>query len=169
MRGKWNQKLEHQRAIDVLQTVLDGREDPERAAALLASIYNPLLKQRCSLSPVHQLWDIVCSSIRMLGGNVAVAERLISLLNALANLQDVTVQSDLAKEGFKGVYWKDLPSLAIAYRETALGMLLILVHTGHEAMRLCCFCALTFCVTFATLTSCRPLGCMTMMPILVRL
>ena len=124
---EWNQKMEHQRAIDVLQTVLDGREDPERAAALIASTYNPLLKQGFSLSPVHQLWGMVCSSIRMLGGNVAVAKRLVSLLNAIANLQDVTDHRGnaigLAKEGFNGVYWKDLPSLAISLREYALGML----------------------------------------------
>ena len=119
-----HQKAEYQRTIDILESVFEGNRDPDSAACQLNTIYEPLLKENHKDSPVNQLWGIVCDAIRILGANTIIDERLINLLNALTKLPDVTDQSSqpvAGGNGVDGVYWKDLPNLAVIFREYAIG------------------------------------------------
>lgn len=124
-RNQWRQSPEQQRAIDTLKVVFEGQEDPTRAASAIASIYDPLLKRGFEFSPVNQLWTMICEATQMLGGDREIDERLISLLNAISKLPDVTDKDGHSINGgpygnYK-VYWRELPSLAILFREYAIG------------------------------------------------
>lgn len=139
-RSQYRQSTEHQRAITTLKTVFEGKETPMRAASTIASIYEPMLKRGFQLSPVNELWGMICEAATMLGGNREIDKRLISLLNSISSLPDVLGESgDAVKAGpygDYGVYWKDLPSLAIMFREYAIGMctctLLLFVHLAKQ-------------------------------------
>lgn len=125
-KDQWRQSVEQQRAIDNLKVVFEGKEDPIRAASAIASIYDPLLKRRFEFSPVNQLWAMICEAAQMLGGDREIDEGLISLLNAISKLPDVTAKDGKPINGgpygnYK-VYWRELPSLAIMFREYAIGM-----------------------------------------------
>ena len=139
-RSQYRQSTEPQRAITTLKTVFEGKETPMRAASTIASIYEPMLKRGFQLSPVNELWGMICEAATMLGGNREIDERLISLLHSISSLPDVLDESgDAVKAGpygDYGVYWKDLPSLAIMFREYAIGMctctLLLFVHLAKQ-------------------------------------
>lgn len=120
-RGEYRQAPEHQGAIDVIKTLLEGTIDSDRAATVIASMYNPLLERGFKLSPVPTLWAIICDIIRALGGNTDIAKRLIYLLNSISKLPDVMNDHDNATTPVRGRYWRDLPDLAIMFRENAIG------------------------------------------------
>lgn len=123
-RSQYRQNAEQQRAIDTLKTVFEGREDLDSAASTISSIYNPLLKRGFRSSPVTELWGMICEAARILGGDREIDERLIGLLNSISKLPDVADQNSNAinpGNGTSGVYWKDLPGLAIMLREYAIG------------------------------------------------
>ena len=111
-----------------------------RAASTIASIYKPMLERGFQISPVNELWGMICEAATMLGGNQEIDEHLISLLNAISSLPDVIDENgDAVKAGpygDYGVYWKDLPSLAVMFREYAIGMstciLLSFLHLGMQ-------------------------------------
>ena len=112
-----------QRTINILANSFEGREVPERAAISIAALYDPLIRQRAPIGPVWGVWTIVCDAIRALGGNAEIDLGLIRLLNAMARLPDVTDQSGRPigpGGGFSGVYWRDLPGLAIIFRQYAI-------------------------------------------------
>ena len=141
-RSQYRQDAEHQRVITTLKTVFEGKETPVRAASTIASIYEPMLKRDFQFSPVTELWGMICEAATMLGGNHDIDERLISLLNSISNLPDVIDENGNAVKagpyGNYGVYWKDLPSLAIMFREYAIGkstcILLSLLHPGKQTI-----------------------------------
>lgn len=124
-QDKYSQAWQQQRAIDNLEALFQGKRDPDRAATTIASLYDPMLKQGFTLSPVFQLWNMICEATRELGSNHGIDMRLIELLNRVSKLPDVTDKTGKAigpgKE-VSGVYWKDLPGLAIMLREYAFGM-----------------------------------------------
>lgn len=126
-QSQYRQDAEHQRVITTLKTVFEGKETPERAAGTIASIYEPMLKRGFQLSPVNELWGMICEAATILGGNRDIDGRLISLLNSMASLPDVIDENgDAVNAGpysDYGMYWKDLPSLAIMFREYAIGTL----------------------------------------------
>ena len=68
---------------------------------------------------------MICEAVTMLGSNQEIDKRLISLLNSISSLPDIIdKKGDVIKAGpysDYGVYWKDLPSLAIIFREYAIG------------------------------------------------
>ena len=141
-QSQYRQDAEHQRAIDTLKTVFEGKEGPVRAASTIASIYKPMLKRGFQISPANELWGMICEAATMLGGNQELDEHLISLLNAISSLPDVIDENgDAVKAGpygDYGVYWKDLPSLVIMFREYAIGMctctLLLFVHLAKQTI-----------------------------------
>ena len=55
--------------IDILKTVCGGKESSVRAASVIASIYDPAVKSRFSLSPVIELWGMICEATKQLGGD----------------------------------------------------------------------------------------------------
>ena len=124
-RSQYRQDAEHQRAITTLKTVFEGKETSVSAASTIASIYEPMLKRGFQLSPVNELWGMICEAATMLGSNQEIDERLISLLNSISSLPDaIDEKGNVVKAGPYGdyrVYWKDLPSLAIMFREYAIG------------------------------------------------
>ena len=121
--GEYRQAVEHQRAIDTLLHLLEGKTTPETAAGTIASIYEPPLKRGPNPSPVATLWAILCEAARTLGGNKELNERLIDMLNSISKLPDVTDEHGkaISPDGSVGVYWRDLPELAIMFREYAIG------------------------------------------------
>ena len=126
-RAKYYQDAEHQRAIDTLQNVLQGQMDSDSAAGTIASIYKPLLKRDPRPSPIATLWDIFYNTTRALGGDRDIAERQVGLFNPIAQLPDVLDQHCKAitpEWSSAGVYWKDLPELAMIFREYAIGKIL---------------------------------------------
>ena len=123
-RDQYRQGSEHQRAIDTLQSLLEGKTDADSAAGTIASVYEPLLKQNLAPSPVATLWGIFCDAARALGGEKEISERLVGILNSISKLPDVTDQHDKAITpawSSAGVYWRDLPELTMMFREYAIG------------------------------------------------
>ena len=129
-RGDYREAPEHQGAIDVIKTLLEGTIDSDRAATMIASLYNPLIKRGLKFSPVPTLWEIICDAIRALAGNKDIAERLVRLLNSISKLPDVKSEHDNAVSPVRGRYWRDLPHLGIMFRENAIGEF----RTGAAAM-----------------------------------
>ena len=122
--GKYHQDAEHQRAINTLQILLEGKLDPDSAARTIASLYEPLLKRGLRTSPVATLWAIICDAARALGGNREISERQVDLLNSISKLPDVTDKHGKAITpvwSSAGRYWRDLPELAMMFREYAIG------------------------------------------------
>lgn len=118
------QKMINQRAIDILEALFEGKDTPERSATKLTATYNPALQEGFKLSPVFELWGMICEATQVLGGDWEIDKNLIELLNALARQPDVTDESGKAigpGGGYDGVYWKDLPALPIMFREYAIG------------------------------------------------
>ena len=117
-------EAENQRAIDTLKAVFEGKEDPNRAASTIASIYNPLI-QRAQIFAVTELWVIICEATQALGSDREIDTRLISLLNSVAALPDVVDKNgdpiNAGRDWNYRVYWKDLPILAIIFREYGIG------------------------------------------------
>ncbi|MCJ1462815.1 hypothetical protein MMC07_001418 [Pseudocyphellaria aurata] len=123
-RDKYRQDFEHQRAIDAFQGLLDGNVTPDAAAGTIASLYEALIKHRSNTTSVPTLWGILCDAIRALGGNKELSERLVNLLNSISQLPDVTDEhGNVLTPDWKsaGVYWRDLPELAMMFREHGIG------------------------------------------------
>ena len=122
-RDPRRQGVVSQRTINILANMLEGREVPESAAISIAALYDPWIRQRAPIGPVWGVWANLCDAIRTLGGNAEIDLHLIRLLNAMARLPDVTDRSGRPigpGGGFSGVYWKDLPGLAIIFRHYAI-------------------------------------------------
>jgi len=126
LQSSYRQSREQQLAIHTLEDVSYGKTGADSAATTIASLYDPLLEHGFTVSPVFELWVSVCEAVRMLGGDHEIDGRLIELLDAIAKLPDVKDQSGRAigaGSGYFGVYWKNLPGLAITFREYAIGTL----------------------------------------------
>ena len=124
VRKRW-MDAESQSAVDTLQKLFLGEEDSDNAARTIATLYNPSVQQRSH--SVFGLWEIICDVVEVLGCHLVVDERLVNFITALSELPDVTDQSGTPVKpagswfGF-GVFWRDLPVLAVAYREAFDGM-----------------------------------------------
>lgn len=124
-QNPYSKVWQQQRAIDTLEALFQGKRDPDRVATTIASLYDLMLKQGFTLSPVYQLWTMICEATRELGSDREIDIHLIELLNSVSKLPDVTDKTGKAigpGKGVSGVYWKDLPGLAIMLREYAFGM-----------------------------------------------
>ena len=118
------QESEHQPAIHTFQRLLEGKINPETAALEIASLYEPLIKRCIDSWAVDTLWGILCGAVRALGGNQELNERLINLLNSLSQLPNVTDEQGNAITpawSDAGVYWRDLPELAIMFKDYGMG------------------------------------------------
>jgi len=123
LRDPCRQGREQQLGIHTLENLFYGKIGADIAATTIASLFDPLLKHGSTRSP-FELWVSVCEAIRMLGGTQDIDGRLIELLDAIAKLPDVKDQSGRPigpGGGFSGLYWQDLPGLAITFREFAMG------------------------------------------------
>jgi hypothetical protein len=124
-QNKYHQDAEQQRAIDIFQSLLEGRIDPDSAAGTIASIYEPLLKRDFKVSPVAAVWGILIDAVREFGCDRELSERMIRLLNSISKLPDVldehgnTIFPVMHKAA--GVYWRDLPEFTLSFREYAIG------------------------------------------------
>ena len=115
------QSVENQRTINILQTMFEGKIDPDSAGGTIASIYEPLIKRGYRISPVVPLWLMICGVARALGSNRDVVERVVDMLNSISKLPDVTNICGRALGPISGMYWRDLPELAIMFREYVIG------------------------------------------------
>ena len=123
-QDEWHQTPEAQHAIGLLVTVFEGKIASDRAAATIESLYNPLLKAGSGTSRVATFWVITCEAMRQLGYNHDIDNRLIDLFNAIIKLPDVTDQKGIPitpDHGWWGVFWRDLPVMAVTFREYAEG------------------------------------------------
>ena len=112
------------RTVDAFQSVLEGKTPPSAAAGTISSLYEPLIKRDPKSWPVEQVWDIVCSAARAVEGNSDLAERLVDLLNLIAELPDITDECGNAmipEWKSDGGYWGKLPCFALSFREYAIG------------------------------------------------
>lgn len=118
-RNEYRQDPEHQHAIGIIKDLLEDKTDSDGAAVTIASVYNPLLKRSSNTMLLSTLWEIVCDAGRTLGGTTDIAERLVTLLNSISMLPDV-----MNEHGNTSVVrWRDLPELAITFRECGSGKL----------------------------------------------
>ena len=120
---KYRQDTEHQHAIDAMQALFEDKIDTDSAVDTIASLYEPLLKRNLKPSPVATLWDIICHAARALGGDEKIARRQVEMVNSISKLPDVVDHHDKAVTpawSSAGVYWKDLPELAMMFGEYAL-------------------------------------------------
>lgn len=119
------QGVEEQGAIETLRHVFEGKEDSDKAASRIASIYDPLLQRGFKISPVAQLWTLICEAVKALGSDKEIDMRLVDLLNAISKLPDVLDKDGKPITGgemaYSKVYWRDLPSLTMIFREYAMG------------------------------------------------
>ena len=92
-RKRW-MGAESQSAVNTLQRLFLGEEEPDSAAKTIATIYNPLLQQ--GSQSVFELWDMMCDAVGVLDCHLVVDERLVSVINAISELPDVTDQSGTA-------------------------------------------------------------------------
>ncbi len=115
------QEEHHQRAINTLQSLLEGKTDPDSAARTIASIFEPQLHHRRSPMPLDSLWVLIGRVAVALGGDKDIATRQIDFLNCLSELPDVTDRWGTMAEPGGSVYWRDLPGIAITLREEAFG------------------------------------------------
>ena len=134
---RYRQTMEHQQAISTIQGVLEDTIDSDSAARMIAKLYNPLIIRRPEVSPVATLWEIICEVARLLGGDSDLAGRLTNLLNSISMLPDVVDKHGKAVTPSwtsASTYWKDLPELAVMFREYAIGETLVLCHSST-----CCY------------------------------
>lgn len=120
---KYLGESEH-RTVDTFQSVLEGKTSPSAAASTISSLYEPLIKRDPMSWPVGVVWAILCDAARAVGGNIDLTERLVDLLNSIAELPDVTDEHGNAvvpKWKSDGGYWGKLPTFAITFREYGLG------------------------------------------------
>ena len=104
--------------------MLEGNLESDSAASTIASTYEPLLKRGFKTSPVATLRGMICDVARSLGSNREITERQIALPNSISKLPDVLYEQGKAiTPAWKsaGVYWRDLPELAIMCRKYAIG------------------------------------------------
>ena len=109
--------------------LLQGHIDAKSASDTIASNYEPLLRQGLIPSPVATLCDISCDAARVPGNRKEIAARLVSLLNSISALKDVTDDhgNAMIRPGSSvGVYWRDLPELTMVFRESGVGKHLVL-------------------------------------------
>lgn len=122
----YRQAAEHQRTIDIIQGLLQAKTEPEPAASAIATTFEPLMLKKGAMnpsSPVATLWAILCDAVRALGGHEELTARLVGLLNAISQRPDVTDERGhvVTNEWSQGVYWRDLPELAMIFRDYAIG------------------------------------------------
>ena len=120
-QGQYHQSAEHQRAIDTIQAVLEGNLELDSTAGTIASKYEPLLKGGFKTSPIATLWGMICDVARSLGGNREIAERQIDSISKLPDVLDGKGKAITPAWKSAGVYWRDLPELAMMLREYAIG------------------------------------------------
>lgn len=123
-RGKYHQGVEHQRAIDTIQSLLEGEIDSDSAARTIAQLYEPLLKRRTDGSPVAILWSFICDAARVLDGNRGISDCLVDLVNSISKLPNIVDEHGKAitpSWSSAGEYWSDLPELAMMFREYGIG------------------------------------------------
>ena len=153
-QSEYRQNPVHQNAINTLEALFREKIEPDAAAATITSFYNPWLKQGFAVSPVFQLWGMICEAIQMLGGNIFIDGILVELLNSISRRPDVMDQNGKAigpSGGYTGVYWRDLPTLAVMLREYAFGTYSIIVlwsGVSWGASQSSCSCSRVSCLHF---------------------
>lgn len=117
--SNYYQDFEH-RTVDTFQSVLEGKTPSNAAAGTVSSLYGPLIKRDSQSCPVGEVWVIFCHAARAVGGNSDLTERLVDLLNSIAELPDVTDEHGNAifpEWKSYGGYWGKLPSFAATFRD----------------------------------------------------
>ncbi|KAL6719568.1 hypothetical protein ACLMJK_003810 [Lecanora helva] len=121
-QSEYRENAIHQGAINTLEALFQQKVEPDIAAATITGSYEPWLKQGFAVSPVFQFWGMICEAIQMLGQNVFIVGQLVELLNSISTRPDVLDRNGRPVSpggGYTGVYWRDLPALAVMLREYA--------------------------------------------------
>ena len=123
-KNQYNQKPHHQQTIEILSSLFTKNTDVDTAASQINSVYKPLLQEPHRNSPVNELWGLICEAVRQLGRDLNIDGLLVDLLNALTKLPDITDKNGhpvAGGNGVDGVFWRDLPNLAVMFREYGIG------------------------------------------------
>jgi hypothetical protein len=106
-----------------LEAFLNKEIDPETTATRIAGIYAPHLSQG-NANLTDELWTALVEVAKHSGRDQADSSRVVAFLNSLSEQGDIadaasgTIQPSWATDG---VYWRDLPGFAFAFRVQAFG------------------------------------------------
>jgi hypothetical protein len=119
----FRQNNDSQRALNVFEQFFVGESTSEACAYSIDAIYRPLLQADPQGSQLAAFWGIFCDAVKEFGNDQALLERLISLLDSIAQLPEVYDNSGNAlKSAWGGTYWSALPFFPMMFREYAMGM-----------------------------------------------
>lgn len=124
---RYQQKLEDQQAIDILESMLLGERAPSDAATAIAAIYEAPVKAS-NHGAVAVFWAIVSNAARVCGGTEEQPGRLADLIIAIQSLPTVTNVAGSPVKNDGAVYWKDLPGWGIGFREYGICSYLLAVE-----------------------------------------
>jgi len=122
-------KKEDIRAIDVIESLLNGEQSATTAARSIAEIYEPRIKTNHRKS-VGILWGTISEASKFLAGSAP--ELLADLMLAIRELPDVIVSKGCPAQCDNIVCWRDLPEWGRTFREYGIGELVLLAsRAGH--------------------------------------
>ena len=111
-------KKEDIRAIDVIQSLLDGEQPATTTARSIADVYEPRIKTNQRKS-IGILWATISEASRFLDS--AALERLADLMLAIHGFPDVIDSEGCPAKCGNSVYWRDLPEWGRTFREYGIG------------------------------------------------
>ena len=119
------QRAEEQKAIRILQQLLEHLTTPPEAAQTLASTYEACIKG--GDASLWFLWNVLFDAVHHLGNHTENLERLAQMLRCIAKLPDVLDNNGqrIRSQVNSQVFWSDVPGLAFSFREAAVPDVLI--------------------------------------------
>ncbi|KAH8203522.1 hypothetical protein TruAng_002270 [Truncatella angustata] len=112
---KWWQDEEPQRAIDILEALVDTNIDASSAAEQITFMYKPLVK--AEPSSVAIIWGILVRVVRAVGQNEAAAKKLVDFVLHVQNSGDVLDEAGEQINLNGQAIWRDLPEFSYHFRE----------------------------------------------------
>ncbi|OTB04257.1 hypothetical protein M426DRAFT_11879 [Hypoxylon sp. CI-4A] len=116
------QSVESQRLIDAYQSLLEGKSTPQDAAQIVSTILEPIIKRSPDDKHTAFVWGFLCDSVRHLGGDKAVSERLVDFLDSIVKLDVKDDLGNIIKHEWGGRFWSNLPTFALMFREYGISI-----------------------------------------------
>ncbi|KAL8849054.1 MAG: hypothetical protein Q9221_005953 [Calogaya cf. arnoldii] len=119
------QRTEEQAAISTIADLLQARTTPHVAATDIASTYEA--RVRSGDAGLWYLWTALCDAIHHLGYKIDHLSLLAKMVRSISKVPDVLDHNgDPIKQKTRAqVYWRDMPSFAYCFSETAIDHLLL--------------------------------------------
>ncbi|KAI0387078.1 hypothetical protein F5Y04DRAFT_242961 [Hypomontagnella monticulosa] len=118
------QESETLQAIPAIREIIENGRTSSEVANNLASIYEPRIRSGSVDSPTS-LWRVFCSAIDHFGGDEETLDRLVALLQCLAEIDVLDGNGAPVHSTMNGdTFWRQLPGFAIAFRDAITGELI---------------------------------------------